>query len=263
MVSVKDVYDYINILAPFSSKMDFDNVGLLAGISTDEVKKIIVSLDITDEVIEEAAACGANLIVSHHPLFFSLKCVSDLDPNGKKAAAILRNGMSAICAHTNLDAARGGVNDVLAKKAGIVNPRLLCVEGVDENGNEYCIGRMGEIKEEMELEDYLRFLKDSLNVSGLRYVSGGKKVKKVAVVGGSGMSMLDYVLAGGCDTFITADIKYNGFLDAKEGGYNLIDADHFGTENVVVPYLAEKLRDKFKDIDIMISKKHCQSVKFL
>ena len=263
MTTVAEIYDFLDGIAPFNTKAEFDNVGLLAGFSTDKVTKIMTALDITEEVIQEAKEFGAQLIVSHHPLFFSLKAVSDKDMYGKKAATILRNGMSAICMHTNLDAATAGVNDKLAKKAGLKNIELLCVEGKYDSGEEYGIGRVGELEKETPMSEYLVFLKDALKTGGIRYYDSGKPVKKVAVVGGSAISYLKYVLEKGCDTFITADIKYDNFLDAKAGGYNLIDADHFCTENVVIPYITEKLREKFPDIQVEISKRHGQTIKFI
>ena len=263
MAAVGKILEYLDSLAPVKLKMDFDNVGLLVGFTDDEVNTAVVALDITEEVINEARELGAQLIVSHHPLFFDLKTVSDLDPSGKKAALLIRNGMAAICMHTNLDAAKGGVNDILAEKAGIVSTQLLCEEFYDHNGEPYCIGRFGELEHEMSMDDYLACLKTSLNANGLKYYDAGRPVKKVAVVGGSGMSQIDHVLQRGCDTFLTADIKYHAFLDAREGGYNLIDGDHFCTENVVVPYLAEKLQSAFPDIDIIVSKVHSQTTKFI
>ncbi len=263
MSTVKDVFDFLNGLYPVSMKMDFDNVGHLAGDSRDVVKKIIVSLDVTGEVISEAEKEGANLIISHHPLFFSLKSVTDLDPVGRNVCRLIRSGISAICMHTNLDAAEGGVNDALAKAAGIKEPELLCVEGTDEKGKPYCIGRMGELEKEMPMAEYLVMIKKALGTAGLRYYDSGRPVKRVGVVGGSGMSQIQYALDSGCDTFLTADIKYNGFLDAREFGYNVIDADHFCTENLIVPVLAEKLRERFEDIEVSVSQVHCQTVKFI
>lgn len=263
MAKVCEIRDFLGEIAPFEMKMDFDNVGFLAGNSTDEVTKIMASLDITDEVIDEAEEKGANLIVSHHPMFFSLKNVTDEDMTGKRVMRLLRKGMNAICMHTNLDAAKGGVNDLLAKKAGLTDIELLCVDGVTKDGEEYCVGRVGQLREPMPMEEYLTRIKYALQAGGLRYHSAGIPVKKVAVVGGSGMSMISEVLKKGCDTFITSDIKYDAFLDARAGGYNLIDADHFCTENVVVPYLAGSISKKFPDIDVLISERHCQTAKFI
>lgn len=262
MVKVSDILRELEKFAPPCLKLDFDNVGLLAGFSGHDVDKVIIALDITDEVIAEAVKEKAQLIVSHHPLFFSLKSVNDLDPKGKKITALLSNGISAICMHTNLDAATGGVNDALAEASGLTQTELLVYEVCDENGKPHSNGRVGYLKAPVELKDYLAFLKSRLKSDGLRYHDAGRPVNKVATVGGSGGSYLKNAIAQGCDTFLTADIKYDVFLEAKEAGLNAIDGDHFCTENVVMPVLEKKLKKLFPELHILVSKNHGQTVHF-
>ena len=264
MATVKDVFNFIDAkVAPVRLKAGKDNVGFLAGFSDTEVKKIVVALDVTNEVIEEAAEKGAQLIVVHHPMIFDIRTATDEDYTGRKVTALLRNGLSAICMHTNLDTVEGGINDLLAKKVGIKEPQLLYDGGVDIDGKHYCIGRMGELEKEMTMAEYLPFVKNALNCNGLRYYDSGRPVKKVAVGGGSCGFLQKYVLENDCDTFVTGDVKYDDFLMARACGYNVIDADHFCTENVVVPYLAERLRAEFPDMDIIISERHCQTSQFM
>lgn len=262
MVKVSDILRELEKIGPPCLKLDFDNVGLLAGFSGHDVDRVIVALDITNEVIAEAVKEKAQLIVSHHPLFFSIKSVSDLDPAGKKIMALLTNGISAICMHTNLDAATGGVNDALAEAAGLTNTALLVPEVYDENGNPHSNGRVGYLKAPMELKDYLAFIKNRLKTNGLRYHDAGRPVQKVAAIGGSGGSYLKSAVAQGCDTLLTADIKYDVFLEAKEAGLNAIDGDHFCTENVVTPVLEKKLRERFPELYISVSKCHGQTACF-
>jgi len=245
-----------------STKMDFDNVGLLVGLTGQEVKRILIALDITDEVVEEASNIGANLIVSHHPLFFELKSVTDSDRTGRKIVNLIRNGISAICFHTNLDAARGGVNDTMAGLLGLNDVKLLSEDGKGPDGEPYGIGRYGELPEPLALDSFLELVKSKLNSKGLRYHDAGRPVKRVAVLGGSGGSEMKHVLEKGCDTFITADIRYDVFLAAKEEGLNLIDADHFCTENVVCQTLQSWLGEAFPDIRVEISSKHGQTANF-
>jgi dinuclear metal center YbgI/SA1388 family protein len=263
MVKVLDILAALREFAPVERKMDFDNVGLLAGFTQHQVGKILVSLDITDDVISEAIEQRAELLVSHHPLFFSINSVTDADRTGQKLVRLLSNGMSAICMHTNLDAAEGGVNDALAEAAGLTDIGLLTEEGRDGAGMPFSCGRVGSLTESMQLHDYLLWLKNRLKSNGLRYHDAGLPVRRVAVVGGSGGSYLKYALAQGCDTLITADIKYDVFLEAKEMNINLVDADHFCTENVVTPVLARRLAESFPEIDISVSKRHGQTVKFI
>jgi dinuclear metal center YbgI/SA1388 family protein len=253
MPTVNEIFELLNKKAPVSTKMDFDNVGLLAGCGNSAVRRVLISLDITSGVIDEAERFGAELIVSHHPLFFELKTVSDRDAAGRRVLQILEKGISAICMHTNLDAAEGGVNDALAKVLGILNTVKLGSDG---------IGRSGEAEDEMNMETFLPIIKSRLKSAGLRYHDSGRAVKRVALVGGSGGNYLQNAIAAGCDTFITADIKYDVFLEAKEARINLIDADHFCTENVVCPVLKGWIRSSFPELDIRISEVHCQTAKF-
>ncbi len=262
MATVNDIFELLNKFAPVERKMDFDNVGFLVGSGETEVSKILVALDITDEVVQEAVDVGAQLIVSHHPLFFSLKSVNDSDATGRKIVKLISNGISAICMHTNLDAADGGVNDALACTVGLNDMEILVPEGTDSNGIEYCCGRVGVLRRPVEMAKYLETVKKGLNTNGLRYYDSGNPVNKVAVVGGSGGSYLEQAYAIGCDTIITADVKYDVFLRAKELGMNIIDGDHFCTENVVVPVLRRLLEFSFSDIETVISEKHRQTVSF-
>ena len=266
MITVNDIYEYLRSIAPVEMKMDFDNVGLLAGRAGSDAAKILVSLDITHDVISEALDAGAGLIVSHHPLFFSLKSVTDADVTGEKVLRLLSGGISAICMHTNLDAARGGVNDTLAAAAGITGEgreaELLTEEGRLATGEAYSYGRVGCLKNPCALNEYLAILKTALKTNGLRYHDANRDVYKVAVVGGSGGSDLHHAIRHGCDTFVTADIKYDVFLEAKELGINLIDGDHFCTENLVTGVIASRIRSAFPTVDVTVSSRHTQTVNF-
>lgn len=262
MATVNEIFELLNKFAPIERKMDFDNVGFLVGSGETEVTKILTALDITEDVVQEAIDIGAQLIVSHHPMFFSLKSVNDGDAIGRKIVKLIRNGISAICMHTNLDAADGGVNDALACTVGLNDIELLAVEGTDSNGNDYCCGRIGVLRQKTDMASFMETVKAALNTSGLRYYDSGREVNKVAVVGGSGGSYLELAYKQDCDTLLTADIKYDVFLQAKEMGMNVIDGDHFCTENVVIPVVRRLLEMSFPDVDTVVSKVHCQTVKF-
>lgn len=260
MVKVIDVLNELEKTAPLHYKMDFDNVGLLAGDPSQKVTKVLLSLDITRDVVAEAAENGAELIVSHHPIMFDAKSVIAGDPVSGKIFDLLNNGISAICMHTNLDAAVGGVNDALAKAAGLTDIVPLERAGEDERG-VYGIGRVGSLPEPCALSEYLPVIKNALQTKGLRYYDSGKLVSRVAVGGGSCGGYLALADELGCDTFITADIKYDVFLEARERGMNLIDGDHFCTENTVIPEV-KKLLSAIHGIEIIISGRHSQTVCF-
>ena len=262
MASVKEIAAALNEHAPAYMKLDFDNVGMLVGFCDADVSTVLTALDITDAVIEEALELKAQLIVSHHPLIFeALKRVTDDDLKGRKIIRLVQNGVSAICMHTNLDAAAGGVNDCLMEVLGASVTGLLSPHGTHPDGTPYGISRVGELPAPIELDEFLARTKQRLNCKGLRYVAGDRPVQHIACCGGAGGSDMRKAVEAGCDTYVTADLKYDHFLDAKELGLNLIDADHFCTENVVIPHLRELLT-AVPGLDVHISKVHRQTICF-
>ena len=245
-----EIYDYLKELAPLELQMDFDNSGFQLGRLDAEVNKALLALDVTEEVVGEAIELGAQLIISHHPLIFSkLRNIMDT-----KLLRLAENRIAVISMHTNLDIAAGGVNDVLitllgARADGPLDP-------------DNC-GRVGELPETQQFDSFLRFCKTALDSKGLRYYDAGRSVKRLAVMGGSGGDYIGCAAEKGCDTYVTADIKYHQFLEAKELGINLIDGDHFCTENPVIPSLCEKLRHEFPDVCFTVSARHGQVISFI
>lgn len=241
-------------LAPRTLAADWDNVGLLAGRADREVRKILVSLDITEAVAEEAESMGADLIVSHHPLIFHpAKSVTDRDPTGRLLLRLIEAGLSAVCMHTNLDAARGGVNDALAAAIGLEE-----AAPVSEGGIE----RVGTLPEALALPAFLDRVKAALAPNGMRYADGGRPIQKVAVGGGACGDFLWETAATGCDAFVTADLKYNHFLDAQALGLTVIDAGHFPTEDVVCPVLVRYLGKRFPGVEIKKSSSHREAIQY-
>lgn len=263
MTTVEQIFRLIQNKAPFELQLDFDNAGFLVGHSDRAVERILIALDITQPVIEEAIHCGAQLIVSHHPVIWGgAKSVTDRTVTGQKLLMLAEHGIAAICAHTNLDAVEGGVNDALAVRLGLSDIGQLHQDGVDRQGRPYGIGRIGLVTEQ-PLFDFALDVKRLLGSNGIRLVDGGKPVHRVAVGGGACGNMLQDALDQGCDTFVTADVKYDGFLDAKALGINLIDAGHYPTEQVVCPVLQQWLRDAFPDVDVLLSESHKEVFSYL
>ena len=248
MATVMDVYRFLDEKAPFSTQLSFDNAGFLVGRGDRQVSAILVALDITETVAEEAVQIGAELIVSHHPVIFSpARHVTDQDPSGRRLLALLEHNVAAICAHTNLDIAAGGVNDALAWALGLEQ-----VGPFSEDG----IGRTGVISGAPSAEAFAAQVKKLLGANGVRFVDGGRPVRKVAVGGGACGDMGPLASACGCDTFVTSDVKYHEFQEAEALGLNLIDAGHYPTENVVCPVLAGWLQEGFPGIRVLISHRH-------
>jgi dinuclear metal center YbgI/SA1388 family protein len=262
MATVHDILTFLETLAPRSMKMDWDNVGLLCGSRKAEVTKILVALDPFEGVCEEAAHWGADLIVTHHPLIFkALKSVTDDTSIGRSIQLLCREGISAINAHTNLDCAPGGVNDRLAAALGLSEIQVIDPMGTDENGAEWGLLRKGTVAEQ-PLSAFLPTVKSALGCEGLRYVDGGMPVHRVAVGGGACATELMDAYHAGCNTFVTSDVKYNQFWDAKDLGMNLIDAGHFYTENPITACLAEKIAAQFPEVEVKISETHRDCMKF-
>ena len=255
MTTVADILKFVETVAPPYMKEDWDNVGLNCGHMGRTVTKILVALDPFAHVCREAKEIGADLLVTHHALIWKPGFITDRDDQGRNTLFLIENGIAHINAHTNLDYAPGGVNDVLAGKLGLENVQIVNpVNGVG-------LMRCGNVPEQ-SLGCFLAAVKENLGCEGLRCVDSGRPVHKVAVGGGScGGGMLG-VLAAGCDTFVTSDIKYNQFWDARELGLNLIDAGHFHTENPAVSVLAEKIAAAFPEIEVKISETHTDCMKF-
>ena len=263
MATVADILTYIESIAPPYMAESWDNVGLLCGRQGKIVRRILVALDPFASVIDEAIRENCDLIVTHHPLIFrdNLMAVNENTQTGENLLTLMEHGIAAINAHTNLDLAPGGINDILAATLGLENVTVLNPEGTDAAGNPYGLLRCGTVNPQT-LEAFLLHVKDALGCQGLRYVNGGKAVCKVAVGGGACADGMFEAAAAGCDTFVTSDIKYNQFRSAFELGLNLIDAGHFHTENPAMPMLAEKLRRAFPEVEIVFSANHTDCMNF-
>lgn len=272
MITCKDIFNFLNEFAPVETQEEFDNAGFLFGDIHAEVRRALLALDVTSEVIAEAVEKKTQLIITHHPLIFgSCKNVLAGDPTGKKLIELAKKDLRVISMHTNLDKAEGGVNDILIRLLGAEDPEsadpmedfavLASSAAMRVPGDP--IMRAGFLPAELPLEEYLKFVKSRLNVNGLRYYDAGRPVHKIACTGGAGGSGLQTAVNFGCDTYITADLKYSAFLEAKELSINLIDADHFCTENPVIYELKSLLMDRFPQTEFIISERHCQIAKFI
>lgn len=250
MTNVKDIYDFLCTEAPLDLQLGFDNSGFLIGRGEKEVKRVLLSLDVTSDVIDEAIRCGADLIISHHPVIFTaIKKLTD-----DKLLRLIENSIAVVSMHTNLDIADGGVNDVLLERLGATATDVLDADGC---------GRVGNLATAVPFDEFLKYCKERLNSKGLRYYSAGKSVKKLAVMGGAGGDFVALAFEKGCDTYVTSDIKYNRFIEAAEMGINLIDADHFCTENPVMPALKDKLVKAFPNVEFSLSSVHHQLISFI
>ena len=256
MATVKEIYTFIDSIAPFVLQMSFDNAGFLVGDGSTQIDRVLCALDITEAVIDEAVEKGAALIVTHHPLIMNpLKAVTNENRTGALLLRLIQNGIAVISAHTNLDSAQGGMNDVLAELLGVENTTIFIDETVDPQGRPFGLGRIGQRRDDVPsgFSDFAAFVKEELKVDALRCYDAGKPVERIAILGGGGANWTVDAARCGCDTYVTADVKHDQYLEAISCGINLIDAGHFKTEDVVIPVLVQQLSEAFPAVSVFRS----------
>lgn len=236
---VKDIIALTEKIAPPALAEGWDNVGLLAGDRNAEVKKILFALDATDAVIDEAIAINADMIITHHPLIFKgVNAVNTDTALGRRIIRLIKNNISVYSAHTNFDIAEGGTNSVLANLIGLEN-----TEGLIPSGESF-LGKVGDLPQPMTLSALSKLLMTKLNAPALN-VSGSadKEIKRVGLCTGSGAGR-NLMLAAknkGCDAYITGDVKYHDAQFAADLDIALIDATHYYTEAIAIPYLCSRI----------------------
>lgn len=248
MTTVQQVYEEMQRIAPLELAESWDNSGLLVDCGG-TVQKVLVTLDITPEVVEEAARKHCEVIVAHHPVIFSpLKKIGPQDV----PCQLVRAGISAICMHTNLDAAEGGVNEVLAGIFGMKNLETFA---------DGC-GRVGEIElnsvkglayqVQKELASRCNLPENGPAVQ-IKLVDNGRMVKRLAVISGAGGSLFEEAIAVGADCLLTGEANHHHAIDAKRLGLSLIAAGHYATEFPVTAAVAEKLRAALPELEVLVS----------
>jgi len=251
MATVNDVAAVMEQIAPVSAAMEWDNVGLLVGRRNATVRRILVALDATDAVINEAERLGADIIVTHHPTIFKgVTRITDGDALGRRLLRLIEKNIAVYAAHTNLDVADHGTNDTLCERLGLKNVKPLIYDEGD-----LAIGRNGYLPQVMTLRSLTAHVKDCLGLDGLRYCGNGlKNIGNVAVCAGSGGKYLyaKQVIAAGCDVYITSDIGFHMAQDALADGLCLIDVTHYATEAPVVSVLRDRLEEMLAGQDVEV-----------
>ena len=236
-VNVADIIKIMEEIAPPAMAEDWDNVGLMLGRRCKAVKKLLLALDITGEVVQQAIVQKADMIITHHPLIFrGLKRVTDNEWQQELLLTLAEKGIAVYSAHTNLDCVSSGVNDVLAKK--------LHLDSVDVLDSDNGLGRIG-IVPACSLHELAAMVKKVLRADYVAVGDAGKQVHKVAVCGGAGSDLISLALLCGADTLVTGDIKYHEAQKAVFSGLNVIDAGHQPTELPVMDDLADRLSQRF------------------
>lgn len=232
-------------IAPRELAMEFDNPGLLVEPDHQEIRRVLVALDCTKAVAEEAAALGVDLVLTHHPLFFhAVKRMSYDDPETAAACVLLRNGIGLFAAHTNLDAALGGVNDTLCELLGVRN-----TTPIDEG-----VGRVGSLSEEETLGGFARRVEELLGARVSVAGNPAAAVRRVAVLGGSGASAIRPAMEECADVLLTGEVKHSDAIDANTLGLGLIVAGHYETERVVLEPLIRRLQNECFGVQYQLSR---------
>ena len=237
-MTIHDIIEYTQQIAPYETAAEWDNVGLLVGAEDTKVSRVLLALDITPATIEEAREKGAELIISHHPVIFSpLTSLSPDDP----VYLMAKYDIAALCLHTNLDRAQQGVNTALAEALGLKNTVFY--------PEEFLL--IGDPEEECDAEQYAAIIKKRLNAPSVRYTDG--KVSRVAISSGGGGEGVELAAKYNFDAFITGELKHHHYLYANTHGIAAFDAGHFSTEDVVIPPLCKMLEERFPGITFLIS----------
>lgn len=230
-MKIKDIYDFLDFAAPFSSAAEWDNCGLCVGSLDAEVQKAVIALDVTPEVIDFALLQNAELVITHHPLIFHpVKSVE----SGTLLSKAVKSGITFISSHTCLDKAVGGVNDCLARKVGLKNAEFTDVEFLKIGETETCTA-----------EQFAANLKIALG-GAVRYNDSGKPIQKVAFCSGSGGDLVNEAATVGADALLTGDASHHDFLEAAQNGISLFAAGHYETENPVCEHLYNLLTEQFE-----------------
>lgn len=247
IINSKKIINLMEEIAPLDLCEEWDNSGFLIGNVDSEINKIMVVLDVNEEVVEEAVEKNVDLIISHHPFIFSpIYNIVDNDYKGKLIRKLIKNDINVYSAHTNLDRADRGINDYISELLKLEDVRMLE------------IGRIGQLENSINAKEFLLNLKEIFNINDLKF-SGNidKDVKTIGICSGSGSDYINLSKEQGCDVFITGDIKYHEAQKADELSMIIVDIGHFETENIymqrLLDILTSRCQEKSYDVRIVLS----------
>lgn len=245
-MTVKQLYYNLSQQIPEHLSEEWDNDGIMCcPDGTAEVVRVLITLDVTEEIVDYAIESGFDLIVSHHPLIFKpIRTIAEDDHISRKLIKLITNGISVFSFHTRADKVAGGVNDRLADLLGMFNARPF---------GEGLLGRIGTIDEECDIEDFAYRVKQLTSSDMVKYADGYNTVSCVAVVGGDGKDYVRAAIEAGADTYISGRIGYNVMEEAAEMGINLIEAGHYFTEQPVTEFFRELIASAAPDAYIEIA----------
>ena len=247
-MKVKDIIRVIEEFAPLSLQEGWDNSGLCIGSPEDVVSSVLLGLDCTPELVDEAIACGADMIVTHHPLIFSgLKKISPDNPVGEAVIKAIKAGISIYAAHTSADKVIAGVSGAMAARLGLEDVQIL-----DEDGEGTGLGVVGNLPEPLSSEEAVKLVKKSFGLKAMRAskpVDG--KISRVAMCGGSGGSLIGAAMKSGAQLYISGDISYHNFFTRE--GFMIMDIGHYESEIEIVDILFSLIKKNFPTFAVRIT----------
>jgi dinuclear metal center YbgI/SA1388 family protein len=258
-LKLKEITNIIEQWAPLNWAEDFDNVGLLVGDSSSIVNKAIITIDTLENVIEEAIENNCDLIISFHPIIFDgLKKVNNKNYVERVIAKAIKNNINIYSIHTNLDNHPEGVNFQISKYLELNKTKIL-IPKIDFDGG---MGMIGELNKPISEKDFLNFIKNKMRVKMIKHSDFiNKKIKKIAVLGGSGSFAIEDAIKAGADCFVTADLKYHDYFKA-ENKILLIDIGHYESEQYTKELILNFLRKKIPKFACIISKSNTNPVNY-
>ena len=247
-MKVRDIIQVIESFAPLLIQEKWDNSGLCIGSQDAEVTSVLIGLDCTPELVDEAIECGADMIVTHHPLIFSgLKKINSEDPVGETVVKAIRAGIAVYAAHTNADKVIEGVSGAMAARLSLTD-----VEVLDEDGEGTGLGAVGNLPEPMDATEAIAYVKERF---GLKVMKASRplteKISRVALCGGSGGSLIGAALRSGAQLYISGDISYHNFFTPK--GFMLMDIGHYESEKEIVDILFSLIKKNFPTFAVRIT----------
>ncbi len=262
-MKIKEIMNFLEDFAPIKLAESWDNVGLHVGNEENEVTKVLLALDATDDVIDEAIELGANLIVTHHPMIFkAVKNINASNPLGNKIIKLIKHNISVYVVHTNLDFNIGGTSEVLAEVLGLENVKVLEPHVIDSTCG---LGRTGILPNEKTVGEILQGLKETGKFDYINYAPDNeglsKCVKKVALCTGTVEDSLVFKAKEmGCDIYVSGDLKFHSAQLAKNLGITIVDIGHYCSENIVFESLSNRLSKEFQNTEFIISNVNAQTI---
>ena len=245
-VSIDDFVGAIEKIAPADLAYDWDNTGLLLRCG-DDITRVLITLDITSAVIDEAQQKGCDMILSHHPLMFEpVKRLSYSDAGDAFLMRLIKEGISLYAAHTSFDRAEGGINDILARRL------MLCdIEKISGPGEDLI--RTGKLKKALDKEQLVEHVKKTLGADVLRLSRSGKdEIRKIAVAGGSGGAFVETAKKLGADALLTGEAKHHHFIQAEALSILLLEAGHFHTERYFIEEAFKSLQSCMDEVQLTL-----------